>query len=144
MHNQLSFVRVAVGEHLLLGGDNMDAALAHYIEEKLINEYGSQDFHQSHWLQLKAQARLAKETLLSKSKASEKIQIVLQGTGSSVVRGSFSTQLNQEEVAQLILNGFLGSIPLKKHCSSANPQDSAQWASLMKRSHPLRNIWLPS
>lgn len=108
MHNQLSFVRVAVGEHLLLGGDNMDAALAHYIEEKLINEYGSQDFHQSHWLQLKAQARLAKETLLSKSKASEKIQIVLQGTGSSVVRGSFSTQLNQEEVAQLILNGFFG------------------------------------
>lgn len=112
---QLSFSRMAVGDHLLLGGDNIDAAIAHHIETKLSQNYGACDFQAIQWLQLKQQARLAKEALLDTTKAApEDFTILLQGTGSSVIKGSLSTQLNKDEVAQLLLNGFFGLYSLEE------------------------------
>lgn len=96
--------RMAVGNHLLLGGDNMDAAIAHYIESKLFGEESTP----LQWMQLIQQAREAKEALLGNpGKASFKI--ILQGAGSSVVKESRSMIISKPEVEKLLAEGFFGS-----------------------------------
>jgi len=127
---ELTFQRMAVGDHLLLGGDNMDAALAHYIEQKLLKEYPALDSNQ--WLQLTAEAREAKEHLL-KQTAKEKNaahSIVIQGQGSSIIKGSMSVTVNTQEVEDLILNGFFG-------------QFSLQEAVKLNKSRGIRSMGLP-
>ncbi len=111
--NELSFQRMAVGEHLLLGGDNMDAALAHLIESKLI-ERGDTPLEPHQWTGLICQARAAKEALLApQSKAKESFSVVLQGSGSSVVGGSLSISMSRKEVEQHLLEGFFSYSPLE-------------------------------
>lgn len=111
---KLAFQRMAVGDHLLLGGDNIDAALAHYLEQKL-QEAGYPPLESSQWLQLKAEARAAKEILLNpKVKVDDTYSVILQGTGSSVVKGSIAITLKQEEVRDLLLNGFFGFYPFQE------------------------------
>ncbi len=110
---KLTFQRMAVGDHLLLGGDNMDAALAHYIESKLataLQGFTSNNFVEgTQWLQLLAEARNAKEALLGSDLSSYAISI--QGIGSSVVKGSLSTSLTQSEVEKVLGDGFFGTYP---------------------------------
>ncbi len=107
--DRLSFNRQAVGNHLLLGGDNMDVAIAHLIETKLAHEYGKTEFSFLQWQQLIAQARIAKETLLDHAKTdTSAFTIVLQGAGSSVIKGSLSIQIKREEISKLLLDGFFG------------------------------------
>ena len=98
----LAFQRMAVGDHLLLGGDNMDAALAHAFEAKLPSECSSQQ-----WAQLRHLAREAKEMLLS-SKAPSTHRLQLQGSGSNVIKGSASLEVSRAEVQELLENGFFG------------------------------------
>lgn len=104
------FQRMAVGEHLLLGGDNMDAALAYMVEAKLLAKGISSVQH----LQLVHEVRRAKEALLQcgkekrKGASPENYNIVLQGSGSSVVKGTLSTEVTKEEVQDLLLKGFFG------------------------------------
>lgn len=97
---KISFQRMAVGDHLLLGGDNMDAKVAHYLEQKLQKELNS-----AQWLQLCHEARKAKETLLDSS-SPESHQVVLQGTGSSVVQGTLTAEASLKEVRHLLLDAF--------------------------------------
>ena len=99
---KLAFQRMAVGDHLLLGGDNMDASIAYYLESKLHQQLTS-----FQWLQLKHQARLAKEALLG-DKREETYPILLQGSGASVVKGSLSLDISHDEILQLLLEGFFG------------------------------------
>lgn len=103
----LSFDRVAVGEHLLLGGDNMDEALAHLMESRFNSSI--------QWAQLKRQAKLAKETLLADN-APPSFKAVLLGKGSSVVQGSQSAELFREEATECLLNGFFGQYPWNEAC----------------------------
>lgn len=98
----LGFRRVSVGDHLLLGGDNMDAALACLLEERLPELSSMQR------MQLKHQARQAKECLMSEP-LKESYKVVLQGTGSNVVKGSLTAEITRQEVQSLLLNGFFGS-----------------------------------
>lgn len=106
--DQLAFQRMAVGDHLLLGGDNIDAALAHYLEKKLQAE-GHAPLESTQWLQLQAEARAAKEYLLQPGvKDHESYPIVIQGTGSSVVKGGLSVSIQRKEVEDLLLEGFFG------------------------------------
>jgi molecular chaperone DnaK (HSP70) len=108
----LAFQRMAVGDHLLLGGDNIDAALTHYLEQKLQNE-GKPPLESSQWLQLKAEARAAKEVLLGlEVDQDETYSIVLQGTGSFVVKGSLAVTITRQEIENLLLKGFFGLYPL--------------------------------
>lgn len=95
--------RIAVGEHLLLGGDNMDLALAHLAKRKL--EEGGQllDAWQLH--QLALACREAKEALLAEE-APEKREVTIAGRGSSLIGGSLSVELTREEVERFITNGF--------------------------------------
>jgi molecular chaperone DnaK (HSP70) len=126
----LSFQRMAVGDHLLLGGDNIDATLAHYLEQKLQQE-GHAPLESSQWLQLQAEARVAKEALLSPGvKSDEAYSIVLQGSGSSVVKGSVAVTIKREEIEKLLLSGFFGLYPLEE-------------ALQLRRSRGFRTMGLP-
>jgi len=121
---KLVFQRMAVGDHLLLGGDNMDAALAHYLESKL-----NQHLEGTQWLQLLAEARTAKETLLT-SDGPKSNSIILQGKGSSVVAGSLSISLERGEVEKFLGEGFFGLYTLPE-------------ALQLKKSRGLRSMGLP-
>lgn len=98
------FVRMAVGEHLLLGGDNMDVAIAHLIESKLRSE-GHGECTPYQWLQLRHQARYAKETLLG-DKGPGSYRVLIQGAGSHVVQNTISVELHKDELEKLLLGGF--------------------------------------
>ncbi|MBF5042709.1 Hsp70 family protein [Aggregicoccus sp. 17bor-14] len=96
--------RLAVGEHLMLGGDNMDAALARRVEEKL--SAGGRRLGATQWTQALQAARVAKESLLGEAPP-ERYGVSLVAGGSRLLGGSLSTELTREEVEQLVLDGFL-------------------------------------
>jgi len=98
---KIVFQRMAVGDHLLLGGDNMDAAIAHHFEQKLPECTTTQR------LQLRHQARSAKEALLDENSGLA-FKVLLQGSGSSVIQNSFSTEITKEEMRKLLVEGFFG------------------------------------
>lgn len=99
----LELHRVAVGEHILLGGDNMDLALAHCVAQKL----AAQGTQLDPW-QLRALThgcRVAKETLLNQPE-SEAIPLVVPSRGSRLLGGSIRTELTRQELAETLLDGF--------------------------------------
>ncbi|MFT5317303.1 MAG: hypothetical protein ACI8RA_000548 [Chlamydiales bacterium] len=102
----LSFHRMAVGRHLLLGGDNMDGAICHYLEGKFKKE-GHGELDPDQWLQMKHHSRVAKEYLLQGISEDDASYVVtLQGSGSSVVSGSISTHITRGELESFLLDGF--------------------------------------
>jgi molecular chaperone DnaK (HSP70) len=94
--------RIAVGDHLMLGGDNMDAAIARRAEErtKAAGKLGP-----AQWAQLVQLSRLAKESLLGE-RPPESYHLSVVSEGSRLVGGSLSTHLTREEVEQIVLDGF--------------------------------------
>lgn len=94
------FQRMAVGKHLLLGGDNMDSALCHYLETRLDEELDT-----AQWLALRHKARAAKEAILAGEK---RYSIWIPGKGSQVVGGGKCIELTAEEVESILLEGFFG------------------------------------
>jgi len=104
---ELSLVRVAVGDHILLGGDNMDLALAHRVSQRLA-EQGTQ---LDRW-QLSAlahNARRAKEQLLGDAEKA-KVPVVVVRRGSKLVGGSLRTDVTRDEVTELIVEGFFPAV----------------------------------
>jgi molecular chaperone DnaK (HSP70) len=97
----LGFRRSAVGRHLLLGGDNMDLALARLAERKL----GDQALDAGRFGQLLLAARGAKEVLLAQD-APTSFQIRLLESGASLFGSALSVELTAREARQLILEGF--------------------------------------
>ena len=95
--------RVAVGDHLLLGGDNMDAALARRAEERL--RAAGHKLSATQWTQLLQAARLAKESLLG-SAGPEQHGVAVAGAHSRLVGGMLSTTIERTEAEQLVLEGF--------------------------------------
>ncbi len=98
---ELTFVRQAVGDHLLLGGDNMDLALARYVESKL--PAGRLDAVQ--FAALVQACRRAKETLLGPEKSKQETVTVV-GRGRSVIGGAVSVALTNDDVHRVIHDGF--------------------------------------
>jgi hypothetical protein len=99
----LELERVAVGEHLLLGGDNMDLALAHSLSQKLAAQGHQLDAMrmQSLW----QQCRLAKERLLSNPDSTAEAVTIL-GRGTSLIGGTLKAMLERAEVEKLLVDGF--------------------------------------
>jgi len=95
--------RIAVGDHLMLGGDNMDAALARHVEERLLA--GGRKLNATQWTQLVQAARAAKESLLGDS-APERHGISVAAEGSRLLSGTISTEIQRAEAERLILEGF--------------------------------------
>jgi hypothetical protein len=95
--------RVAVGDHILLGGDNMDLALAHLVARKLAANGTQLDAWQMRALTYGCRA--AKEHLLADANAAT-WPIVVPSRGSKLIGGSIRTELTREEVTTFILDGF--------------------------------------
>jgi molecular chaperone DnaK (HSP70) len=106
--------RVAVGPHLLLGGDNMDLALAHAVEPRL----GGQDarLDAPRFAQLVGACRAAKELLLGAAPP-EDAPVTVLGAGASLLGSTRTTRVVREEAERLVLDGFLPVVP-----SDARPQ----------------------
>lgn len=96
--------RIGVGDHLMLGGDNMDLALAHVAEGRLAAS-GSR-LSAGRLSQLIQQCRRAKERLLAPNPPDSAMVTVL-GAGGRVVGGAVSTEFSLEEVRRMICDGFL-------------------------------------
>ena len=100
---KVQFHRVAVGNHLILGGDNLDLALAQAIEKQLVPD-GKLEPKQ--WDVLLASSRKIKETLLGEN-APEEMTVNLPGSGSKLIGGSIQTQVTKKQVEELLVDGFL-------------------------------------
>ena len=97
--------RVAVSDHILLGGDNIDLAIAHLIEPRLVTAGGGLSAGQ--WDQLVARCRSLKEKALSGEGAPDEVFAVsIPARGSSLFANTLSAQLTRAELEGLILDGF--------------------------------------
>jgi len=103
-----TLTRIGVGNHLILGGDNMDLALAHLVESRL----GAQDqqaaptrLSAARLAQLTERCRAAKEQLLA-ADAPEQVNVTLLGTGSRLIGASRTVQLTRADVEHIVLDGF--------------------------------------
>ncbi|RGE42669.1 molecular chaperone DnaK [Comamonas testosteroni] len=99
-----TLTRTAVGEHLMLGGDNMDLALAHQLESQFAGD--GQKLPAARFAQLVQRCRIAKEQLLA-ADAPEQVSITLLGGGSKLLAKTQSAQLTREQVRQSVVDGFL-------------------------------------
>ena len=101
---KVEFHRVAVGEHLILGGDNLDLALAHHLEDRL-NADG-QELTPRQWAVLVRQSRRAKETLLSVD-APDTLTVNLPGAGSKLLGGGLTVSASRDAARNALFEGFL-------------------------------------
>jgi len=97
------FERIAVGDHLILGGDNIDLTLARTIADKMQGSSGQQ-LSIDRWQSLCHQCREAKEVILSD--AAESKTITLIGEGRSLIAGTLSSKLDKNEIEKTVLDGF--------------------------------------
>ena len=108
---QPQLTRIGVGNHLMLGGDNMDLALAHAVESRMGGTGGAPaaPLSASRLAQLMDRCRAAKELLLA-ADAPEQAPVTLLGGGARLIGGSRSVMLAREEVEQLIVDGFFPQV----------------------------------
>lgn len=124
---ELVLNRVAVGNHLLVGGDNMDLALAHHVAGLFAEKGIKLDPWQS--ISLWHSCRQAKETLLA-SDGPETTSISVLGRGSKLIGGTVNVDVARERVRSLLLEGFL------PHCSLSDRPAS-------RRTSGFQDIGLP-
>jgi hypothetical protein len=104
---ELALKRVAVGEHTLLGGDNMDLALARLLQQRLEATGQRVDQWQLHGLW--HQCRLAKEKLFEDT-SSDRQTITLLGKGSKLIGGTVHTELLREDLDRVLVEGFFPKV----------------------------------
>jgi molecular chaperone DnaK (HSP70) len=102
VEGRLGFERLAVGDHLILGGDNIDLALARRIERQFSNSRIS--LKGDRWKTLCHQSRQAKERILNGDVDRETLTIL--GGGGSLIGDTLSATLTRQEVEETILEGF--------------------------------------
>ena len=111
-HGNLQLTRVAVGDHILLGGDNMDLALAYTVKAKLEAQSGKR--LESWQLQVLTHAcRSAKERLLGQPDL-QQIPVLIAGRGSSLIGGSVRSELTREELNRVLQEGFLPIVAINE------------------------------
>ncbi len=114
-NGELTLRRVAVGDHLMLGGDNMDLTLAYAVQARLAQKGIKLDTWQFRGLWYSA--RVAKERLLADPELHGE-PVVILGRGSSLIGGTIRSELTRTEVEQVLLDGFF---PVSE--SSEYPED---------------------
>lgn len=105
---QVQFHRVAVGEHLILGGDNLDLALAHHLERRLV---GDGKLAPRAWSVLVQSCRRAKEVLLGENPP-EVMVLNVPGVGSRLIGGATRIEVTRQEVQEVLVDGFLPSVAI--------------------------------
>ncbi len=101
---ELQLERVAVGEHILLGGDNIDLALARFIEQQLAAKNVKLDALQLY--QLWQQCRAAKESLLEEGSQSKEQAVTILGRGTGLVGGTIKAKLSRADLNRILMEGF--------------------------------------
>ena len=99
----LELTRIAVGDHILLGGDNMDLALAYTVKVKLDQE--GKPIEPWQLQALTHSCRDAKEKLFTNTEL-ESVPLVIANRGSSLMAGSIRTELTRTELANVLVEGF--------------------------------------
>ncbi len=107
---QLRLKRIRVGEHLILGGDNLDLALAHHIENELSSKT-QLDVRQ--WGVLVQKCQSAKETLLSPD-SPEEIGISLPTSGRKLFRRAVHVTISKETIQKVLFEGFLPLVAINE------------------------------
>ncbi len=108
--------RIAVSDHILLGGDNIDLALAHALEPLLAG--GGEELGANQWSHLVAQARALKERcLVDDSPGEDRFAVAIPARGSGLLAGTLSATIAGGDVRRLLLDGFFPECPL-----SASPE----------------------
>ncbi len=108
---QLALERVAVGDHLLVGGDNMDMTLAHFLAARLAQKGTQLDAWQMRGLW--HSCRKAKESVMGAA-AETTCPVSILGRGSRLIGGLIQTELTTADVGETILDGFFPA------CSAAD------------------------
>src|SRR3954453_21593235 len=108
---ELTLERVAVGEHILLGGDNVDLALAGVVAHRLAEKGTKIDSRQHQ--QLWANCRAAKEKLLDPDSKAKEQPVTILGKGTGLVGGTVKASLLRSDVEQVLGDGFLPAVGSK-------------------------------
>jgi hypothetical protein len=106
-NGDLTLKRVAVGDHILLGGDNMDLALARVLQQRLEALGNRVDTWQLHGLW--HQCRIEKEKLFESPKT-QKRPITLLGKGTKLIGGTIKTELVRQDLDQVLVEGFFPKV----------------------------------
>jgi hypothetical protein len=121
----VELTRVAVGDHILLGGDNMDLALAHTLNQRLTAEGKKLDAWQFNALTYGC--RMAKESLYGDPNL-ERAPIAIPGRGSSLIGGTLRTELAREDLNRVLTDGFFPPSPVTELPRVARRTGLAQMA----------------
>ncbi len=116
------FERVAVGEHLILGGDNIDLTLARYVASKFPQKT---NLTPDQWKTLSYKCRAAKEKLLLDSHEDgheDRVRIVLRGEGRALIANTLSADLEKDELEEILCKGFFPEV----ESSLANPKKAGK------------------
>lgn len=100
----LALTRLAVGEHILLGGDNMDLALAHAVAANLPN--GMEGLDATQRIALGHACRNAKEALFANPQKNA-VPVAVLGRGSKVIGGAVKSELTRDMLHKALVDGFL-------------------------------------
>ncbi len=107
-NGELSLDRVAVGDHILLGGDNIDLALAGVVSQRLAEKGTRIDSRQLQTLW--ANCRVAKERLLEPESKAKEQPVTILGKGSGLVGGTIKATLLREDIERVLSDGFLPAV----------------------------------
>jgi molecular chaperone DnaK (HSP70) len=99
--------RIGVGNHLMLGGDNMDLALARLVEPRIAAQQTR--LSATSLAQLVERCRAAKEQLLG-PQAPDSVAITLLGAGARLVGGARTAEVSRQEIEQIVVEGFFPSV----------------------------------
>jgi molecular chaperone DnaK (HSP70) len=127
LSGDLAFQRISVGDHILLGGDNMDLALAHLLRQRLLDQ--GREIIRWQFASLVQGARAAKEALCSEA-GLERYTVSIPSAGSGLFAGSLSVEVARHDVDEILLNGFFPKVTITDH-----PRE--------RRSSGLREFGLP-
>jgi molecular chaperone DnaK (HSP70) len=108
-NGELALERIAVGDHILLGGDNIDLALASVVAARLAEKGTRIDSRQlqSLW----NNCRTAKEKLLDPASRAAEMPVTILGKGSGLVGGTIKATLLRSDIEQVLGEGFVQAVP---------------------------------
>lgn len=122
---EVQLTRLAVGDHILLGGDNMDLTLAHTVSQRLVAEGRKLDAWQFNALTFAC--RQAKEQMFAEAKL-KRVPLVVPGRGSSLIGGAIKAELTRDQLQQVLADGFFPLTPVTELPQTARRTGLAQMA----------------
>ena len=109
---ELGLRRIAVGDHILIGGDNIDLMLAHMIQQRLLD--GGQRLESWQAQALVHSCRNAKEKLLADEDLQE-ISVAVPGRSSNIFANTVQASLSQGDIEHVMLQGFFPDVEVADH-----------------------------